>query len=102
MSNADLPAMPTDFTWVADHETHHEMNSGLTKLEHFAGLAPVMPVWFEAKFLSDTSLNLGIDFTTQHSQGLSTSLEGEEAMFLAWPVYYAKALLKQLEGESNE
>jgi hypothetical protein len=41
MNNANLPAMPSDFEYH-DQQTgdrKHEMNSGLTKREHFAAMA---------------------------------------------------------------
>jgi hypothetical protein len=39
MKNSDMPAMPYDFTFESYEGTEHEMFSGLTKREHFAGLA---------------------------------------------------------------
>tara|TARA_R110000850_G_scaffold2452_2_gene11840 strand:+ start:492 stop:770 length:279 start_codon:yes stop_codon:yes gene_type:complete len=39
MKNSDMPAMPCDFNFDTDTGTTHEMFSGLTKREHFAGLA---------------------------------------------------------------
>ena len=39
MNNADMPAMPHEFTFDTCEGTEHEMFSGLTKREHFAGLA---------------------------------------------------------------
>ena len=87
MNNANSPAMPTNFTWVDDHEKHHEMNSGLTKLEHFAGLAiPPMEMIIEAM--------------TAHSSPFN--LDDYIVCAVSYKIKEAKALLKQLEGESNE
>ena len=92
MNNADMPAMPIPITangrGAIDSMEYRKENGGITKLEHFAGLAPVMPDWFEKKFIA--------------SLGSGTEEANEEKAFMAWPVYYAGALLKQLEGESNE
>ena len=39
MKNSDLPAMSCEFIFETDAGTTHEMFRGLTKREHFAGLA---------------------------------------------------------------
>jgi len=39
MDNADMPAMPSDHTFIDGDIEHRKMFTGLTKREHFAGLA---------------------------------------------------------------
>ena len=96
MNNADMPAAPIwDVELQRCNGLAEEDSIGLTKLEHFAGLAPVMPVWFEIKFCNgeiEPIIKI-IEFSV---------IDLTSMAFMAWPVYYAKALLKQLEGESNE
>lgn len=89
MQNKDMPAMPT--TYMDQVNGCGELycdNTGLTKLEHFAGLAPTMPNWFEKKFIANL--------------GSGTLDQNKERAFMAWPVYYASALLTQLEADSDE
>lgn len=102
MTNADMPAMPTE---VMDKkrghngmETFMRLDGGLTKRETFAMNAPIMPVWFELEFLQNPELNGGNDYLVVSGQNGATSQEGYKAMFMAWPLYYADALLKQLES----
>ena len=103
MSNSNMPAMPVtamedvlseDGSYCGEVEKTHP---GLTKLEHFAGLAPAMPSWFEYKCVSNPSLNGGIDCMHSNKTESWITEEAKELMFMAWPVYYAKALLAQLE-----
>ena len=86
MNNANSPAMPTNFTWVEDHEAHHEMNSGLTKLEHFAGLAM-------QGLISNFSGELG-----------ATSMKNVKSINGVAIIMAADILdqIAKLEGESNE
>ena len=82
MNNSNMPAMPQSLAMSDDgrmygtHE-HDGTAGGLTKLEHFAGLA---------------------------MQGIlareGNKVQADEVAFASF--VYAKALLKQLEGESNE
>ena len=106
MENKDMPAMPCDDIVIRDKNGNLQgapiSCAGLTKLEHFAGLAPPMPSWFEAKFVSNPSLNGGIDCMNFNETESWITEEAEELMFMVWPVHYAKALLKQLEDDSNE
>ncbi len=39
MNNSDMPAMPSDHTYIDGDINCREMHTGLTKREHFAGLA---------------------------------------------------------------
>ncbi len=39
MGNGNMPAMPSDHTYIDDDINCREMHTGLTKREHFAGLA---------------------------------------------------------------
>lgn len=91
MKNQDMPAMPQhgvqdeNGTLVSIGEWSGEV--GLTKLEHFAALAPAMPSWFSESYVRGPSN--GNKYT-----------EGQKKAFMAWPVYYAKAILENLE-EAN-
>ena len=83
MNNANSPAMPHPLAMSSDGNMygigeHDPCSGGLTKLEHFAGLAM-------QGILSNSRIG-------DHHSGQAA----ERA------VKYAKALLKQLEGESNE
>ena len=84
MNNSDMPAMPQTIEPSENLERQSqslglECNSthylGLTKREHFAGLAPEMPNWFINSY-----------------RHVNT-----EAAFFAWRTYYADALLKELD-----
>ena len=102
MSNGNTPAMPQ--SGICDSEGNsYDSNDlgggGLTKRETFAMNAPIMPVWFELEFLQNTELNGGNDYLIVCGQNGATSQEGNKAMFIAWPTYYADALLSQLEKE---
>ena len=56
MKNSDMPAMPLDSTAESDIEQGYKYNhTGLTKLEHFAGLA------MQASLINDQEANLGAD-----------------------------------------
>lgn len=109
-SNKDMPAMPLsgdayqDFAgYDGTRKTSYNPEcQGLTKLEVFMKDAPAMPVWFETKFISDTDLNGGCDYSMPCGDSFSISLEGAEAAFMAWPMHYAKALLSQLEDKDDE
>ena len=108
-SNSDMPAMPV----VAMEEItdkggnycgeHERTFIGLTKLEHFALLAPPMPSWFEMVFINDDALNKGVNYMQHNdeSREMWVGEDGKPSMFMAWPVYYAKALLAELE-KGNE
>lgn len=75
------------------------IETGLTKREHFAGLAPDnIPQWFMQVFS-----NTADDKLTWHREsndfqigecGFTT--EGEIALYFAWRTYYADALLLEL------
>ena len=50
MNNSEMPATPCEFNFDTNTGTTHEMFSGLTKREHFAGLAMqslilAIPAW---------------------------------------------------------
>lgn len=105
VSNADMPAMPiigTNGSPMRLKEIDKAVVCvGLTKRETFAMNAPIMPAWFEMEFLQNTDLNGGNDYVVVCGGVGDTSTKGHKAMFMAWPVYYAKALLAKLE-EGNE
>jgi hypothetical protein len=91
IKNADMPAMPlTDeqidnFGSVSSSEF-----CGLTKRETFVINAPAMPSWFDIKFSIgeiDDSIDIEMDET-----------DLSELAFMAWPVYYADALLAELNN----
>jgi len=103
-SNSDMPAMPLTGNAYEDfagydgtkNTSYNPDCQGLTKLEHFAGLAPIMPPWFELEFLQNPKLNGGNNYLDVNGSVGSISLQGNIAMHIAWPVYYAKALLAEL------
>ncbi|URC15432.1 hypothetical protein JLT2_64 [Paraglaciecola Antarctic JLT virus 2] len=76
MKNADMPAMPLDreLTKLLEQDCIGDTGLGLTKREHFAGLAPEMPSWFIE----------------------GRSLYAKE-LYFAWRTYYADELLKELD-----
>ena len=84
MNNADMPAMPIPITangrGAIDSMEYRKENGGITKLEHFAGLAMQ-----------------GLTGTCTGSIG-----GGYEDEIAKASITLAKALLNQLEGESNE
>jgi len=82
MNNADMPAMPSEFKYHNPQakRDYHEMNSGLTKREHFAAMAM-------QGMLNNAGRN-GYEFTNQE-------IIADDA------VNMANALLKALES-SNE
>lgn len=102
MSNGNMPAMPLtpEMDDALDSTKSPERyRTGLTKRETFAMNAPAMPDWFEMVFINDDVLNKGVNYM-QHNDETCEMWVGEEgrlAMFMAWPVYYANALLSQLE-----
>jgi len=77
---------------------------GLTKREHFAGLAPDnIPTWFHQVFSENADPKL-----TWHREGNDFQIgecgwtqEGEVALYFAWRTYYADELLKQLENKGG-
>ena len=84
MSNANSPAMPHPLAMSSDGNMygigeHDPCSGGLTKLEHFAGLA-----------MQGLLSSYGRHDVTCYSEIASDA------------VMASKALLKQLEGESNE
>ena len=106
MNNGNEPAMPLTGNAYEDfagydgtkNTSYNPQCQGLTKRETFAMNAPIMPVWFELEFLQNTELNGGNDYLIVCGQNGATSQEGNKAMFIAWPTYYADALLSQLEN----
>lgn len=98
MNNANMPAMPTPYMDLTTEGGElYCLSEGLTKRETFAMNAPIMPAWFELEFLQNPDLNNGNDYVVVCGNEGNTSQEGHKAMFIAWPVYYADALLSQLE-----
>ncbi len=103
MNNSNTPAYPqsNDEVVKAFMETEQVAPNGLTKREHFAGLAPDnIPNWFFQVFAE--SKDNKPEFTwhreaTDHDIGeCGFTQEGEVAMYFAWRTYYADALLKEL------
>ena len=98
IKNGDLPANPTQYQDSCNGELYSD-NTGLTKREHLASLAPDnIPQWFMQVFS-----NTADDKLTWHREsndfqigecGFTT--EGEMALYFAWRTYYADALLKEL------
>jgi hypothetical protein len=92
--NGNAPASP--FTQKPEYQYQE---AGLTKREHFAGLAPDnIPSWFHREFADSSDESL-----TWHREGNSYQIgecgwtkEGEIALYFAWRTYYADALLKEL------
>jgi hypothetical protein len=84
---------------ILETETGINFHPGLTKREHFAGLAPDnIPSWFHHEFADSSDESL-----TWHREGNSYQIgecgwtkEGEIALYFAWRTYYADALLKEL------
>ena len=73
MNNSDMPAMPCEFNFDTETGTTHEMFSGLTKREHFAGLAMQ-------------------GFISAGSNGMPNA-----SAISKWAVKYADALLAELD-----
>lgn len=97
-ANGDMPAMPLSGDAYEDYAaydgtkntSYNPQCQGLTKRETFAMNAPDMPSWFKDKYLKDPSVNGDI----KHYTGRNPDCE---VIFMAWPTYYADALLSQLE-----
>jgi len=93
MKNSEMPASP-----VVTAEHIH--NTGLTKREHFAGLAPDnIPQWFQQVFAEKAAPEL-----TWHRESNDFQIgecgwtqDGERALYFAWRAHYADALLAELE-----
>lgn len=94
-SNADMPAMPLS---SADLGLGGG-DLGLTKRETFAMNAPIMPPWFEMVFINDDTLNKGVNYMQHNNESreMWVGEDGKPAMFIAWSLYYADALLDALE-----
>jgi len=124
MNNSDLPVMP--FTHKPEYQYQE---SGLTKREHFASIAPEMPSWFGSSFKvidsdfpaidhSDEQIRLSNEYNSDN-YGLSeqdfetgSRVSGEirkhlidldnehiKKSFFAWRTFYADELLKELLNE---
>ena len=94
MNNADMPAMPHPLAMSSDGNMygigeHDPCSGGLTKLEHFAGLAM-------QAILSNSTAMYGISTATNGCG------EASSDWVASMSITSARALLKQLEGESNE
>jgi len=102
MSNANEPSQPIIDDQISTGNT--EVFYGLTKREHFAGLAPDnIPMWFNQVFAETADKKL-----TWHREGNDFQIgecgwtaEGERALYFAWRTYYADELLKQLEKKDK-
>jgi len=78
MDNKNKPAMPSEFEYKEGNTTIHEINTGITKLEHFAGMA---------------------------MQGLLSDSETgafSNKKLVSCGVDIAELLIKELEGRKNE
>ena len=108
IKNGNMPAIPMYDNYgkaseiFCDKGESYRRVEGLTKRETFAMNAPVMPPWFELEFLQNPELNKGKDFLITNGYECATSEDGKKAMFMAWPAYYADALLAQLEEKGDE
>ena len=103
IKNADKPASPTHYSNFTNahggSDEFYSDNEGLTKREHFVGLAPDnIPTWFHQVFAEKADPKL-----TWHREGNDFQIgecgftqEGEIALYFAWRTYYADALLKEL------
>ena len=97
LTNSESPATPVIDDCISTHDK--EIFYGLTKREHFAGLAPDnIPQWFHQVFAENAGKKL-----TWHIEGNDFQIgecgwtqEGEQALYFAWRTYYADALLKEL------
>lgn len=95
--NGESPATPMIDDCISTHDK--EIFYGLTKREHFAGLSPDnIPQWFHSVFAETADPKL-----TWHREGSDLQIgecgwtqEGDIALYFAWRVYYADALLKEL------
>ena len=105
IKNGDMPAIPQSVAIGPSGDVEYSERAGgggLTKLETFAMNAPAMPKWFEGYFVSNPEINKGIDYRIYSNitgGSGNITLEGKVTVFMAWPVYYADALLSQLEKE---
>tara|TARA_R110002012_G_scaffold279134_1_gene467063 strand:- start:595 stop:912 length:318 start_codon:yes stop_codon:yes gene_type:complete len=105
MSNSDRPINPSEFTFENQlGHTIHEMNTGLTKREHFASLAPDnIPQWFYQVFAetADPKLTWHRESNDFQIGECGLTQEGEITLYFAWRTYYADELLKQLENKGG-
>lgn len=102
--NGKLPVHPPSVSnsdGVFEDSDSSGLGYGLTKREHFAGLAPDnVPRWFFQVFAE--SKNSKPEFTWSRESTEFTigecgfTQDGEIAMYFAWRAYYADALLKEL------
>lgn len=106
MNNSDSPAMPqsgTESQYGDLNSSNDWGGSGITKREHFAGLAPDnIPKWFFNVWIKE----LGGDNEEYHwhrdrcldmcAEGGFTE-KGGVALFFAWRGYYADQLLAELD-----
>ena len=106
-NNADMPAMPLSGDAYQDfagfdgtkNTSYNPQCQGLTKRETFAMNAPIMPHWFEMVFINDDTLNKGVNYMQHNNESreMWVGEDGKPAMFIAWSLYYADALLDALE-----
>ena len=100
LENKDEPATAIELNGFNQYAPQAFL--GLTKREHFAGLAPDnIPTWFHRVFFENADPKL-----TWHREGNDFQIgecgwtqEGEVALYFAWRTYYADELLKQLENK---
>ena len=88
MNNGDMPAMAQSGASNTECDSDDFGGRGLTKREHFAGLAPEMPNWFKStqpKIESDSPLAI---------------CHYKETLYFKWRTHYADALLKALEAKA--
>ena len=135
MNNSDMPAMPCTFQTPEDdlltgggaNVPEWTTSGGLTKREHFAGLAPdKIPEWFSRTFQPTSSIpepehtdeqkklaneyyneNYGLseeDFKEAtriaheiRAYNNKVSIEYEGAIYFAWRTHYADMILKELD-----
>jgi hypothetical protein len=83
MNNSDMPAMPSGVEQTQHLRGERPLFAGLTKREHFAGLA--MQGMLSSKYVGDFGNEINDD-SYDHTHGLANNA-----------IRYADALLKELD-----
>lgn len=133
MKNGNMPAAPVHeiiehcgFDGSLTSVKTECVHAGLSKREHFAGIAPQVPLWFERVFqfeefnspLSDEewqvsaiyrredyghkdfnkAMDLNSKYMTAHNE---YEQKKEIARYFAWRTFYSDALLAELEKQNE-
>ena len=103
LKNSNTPASPTLYM---DQENGsgelYSDNEGLTKREHFAGIAPDnIPNWFYMVFseTADPKFTWYRESNDFQIGECGLTQKGEIALYFSWRTYYADELLKQLDKQ---